>query len=92
MLYIEGSSANTRQDRGEAMVEVADRAAEAAWKVRNLEDYDRRMERAALRVDELANELDTAALVIYEAALMKSGRLQEEVREMVRNFRETFEV
>ncbi len=73
------------------MVEVADRAAEAAWKIRNLEDYDRRMKRATLRVDELANELDTAALVIYEAALMKSGRPQEEVREIVRNFRETFE-
>ncbi len=73
------------------MVEVADRAAEAAWKIRNLEDYARRLERAALRVDELANELDTAALVIYEAALMKSGHPQEEVREMVRSFRETFE-
>jgi hypothetical protein len=73
------------------MVEVADRAAEAAWKIRNLEDYDRRLERAARRVDELANELDTAALVIYEAALRKSGRPQEEVREMVRHFRETFE-
>jgi hypothetical protein len=73
------------------MVEVADRAAEAAWKIRNLVDYDRRLERAAWRLDELANELDTAALVIYEAALMKSGRPQEEVREMVRHFRETFE-
>jgi hypothetical protein len=73
------------------MVEVADRAAEAAWKIRNLEDYDRRLKRAARRVDELANEHDTAALVIYEAALMKSGRPQEEVREMVRDFREAFE-
>ncbi|MCA1687134.1 MAG: hypothetical protein LC714_00695 [Actinobacteria bacterium] len=73
------------------MVEVADRAVEAAWKIRNLEDYDRRLERAALRVDELAREHETAALVVYEAALMKSGRPQEEVREMVRSFRDTFE-
>ena len=29
------------------MVEVADRAAGAAWKIRDLEDYDRRLERAA---------------------------------------------
>ena len=34
------------------MVEVADRAAEAAWKIRNLKDFDRRLERAARRVDE----------------------------------------
>ena len=73
------------------MVEVADRAVEAAWKIRNLEDYDRRLERAARRVDELLREHETAALVIYEATLMKSGRPQEEVREMVRGFRETFE-
>jgi hypothetical protein len=91
MLYIEGSSANTCQDRGDEMVEVADRAVEAAWKIRNLEDYDRRLERAAQRVDELAHEHETAALVIYEAALMKSGHPQEEVREMVRDFREAFE-
>jgi hypothetical protein len=73
------------------MVEVVDPAVEAAWKIRNLEDYDRRLERAARRVNELAHEHDTAALVIYEAALMKSGRPQEEVREMVRKFREAFE-
>jgi hypothetical protein len=73
------------------MVEVTDRAVEAAWKIRNLEDYDTRLERAARRVDELLREHETAALVIYEAALMKSGRPQEEVREMVRSFRETFE-
>jgi hypothetical protein len=73
------------------MVEVADRAVEAAWKIRNLEDYDRRLERAARRVDELASEHEAAALVIYEAALMVSGRPQEEVRETVRSFRETFE-
>ena len=73
------------------MVEVADRAVEAAWKIRNVEDYDARLERAARRIDELLREHETAALVIYEAALMKSGRPQEEVREMVRSFRETFE-
>jgi hypothetical protein len=73
------------------MVEVADRAVEAAWKISNLEDYDGRLERAARRVDELLREHETAALVIYEAALMKSGRPQKEVREMVRSFREAFE-
>jgi hypothetical protein len=73
------------------MVEVADRAVEAAWKIRHLEDYDRRLERAARRVDELASEHEAAALVIYEAALMAGGRPQEEVRDTVRSFRETFE-
>src|ERR671911_746666 len=73
------------------MVEVANRAAEAAWKIRNLEDYDRRLERAAARVDELIREHETAALVIYEAALAKSGRPREEIREMVRGFRDAFE-
>ena len=73
------------------MVEVADRAVEAAWKIRGLEDYDRRLERAARRVDELVHEHETAALVIYEAALRRSGRSWEEVRGMVRDFREAFE-
>jgi hypothetical protein len=73
------------------MVEVANRAVEAAWKIRNLEDYDRRLERAAARADELAREHETAALVIYEAALATSGRPREEVRELVRSFRDTFE-
>jgi len=73
------------------MVEVAERAAEAAWKIKNLEDFDRRLERAARRVDERSGEGDLAAMVVYEAALMKSGRPREEVREMVRSFRETFE-
>jgi hypothetical protein len=73
------------------MVELADRAVEAAWKIRNLEDYNARLERAARRVDELAKEHETAALVVYEVALMKSGRPQEEVREMVRSFRDAFE-
>jgi hypothetical protein len=73
------------------MVEVANRAVEAAWKIRNLEDYDRRLERSAARADELAREHETAALVIYEAALAKSGRPREEIREMVRGFRDAFE-
>jgi hypothetical protein len=73
------------------MVEVANRAVEAAWKVRNLEDYGRRLERAAARVDELIREHETAALVIYEAALAKSGRPRGEIREMVRGFRDAFE-
>src|ERR687889_779944 len=63
----------------------------AAWKVKNLDDYDARLERAARRVDELARAHETAALVIYEAALMKSGRPIEEVRRLVREFEETFE-
>lgn len=73
------------------MVELANRAAEAAWKIRNLEDYDRRLEKAAGRVDEASKERDTAALVIYEAVLVGSGRPLEEIRETVRRFRETFE-
>lgn len=73
------------------MVEVAERAAEAAWKIGNLEDFDRRLERAARRVDERSAEGGLAAMVVYESALMKSGRPREEVREMVRSFRETFE-
>ena len=73
------------------MVEVADRAVAAAWRIRGLEDYDQRLERAARRVDELVHEHETAALVIYEAALMRSGRSWEEVRGMVRDFREAFE-
>jgi hypothetical protein len=91
ILYIEDPASTPAKDQGEAMVEVADRAVEAAWKIRNLEDYDRRLKLAARRVDELAREHETAALVIYEAALMTSGHPQEEIREMVRAFRETFE-
>jgi hypothetical protein len=63
----------------------------AAWKVKNLEDYDARLERAVHRVDELAEAHKTAALVIYEAALMKSGRSVDEVRGLVRRFEQTFE-
>ncbi|CAN5221516.1 hypothetical protein BH18ACT10_BH18ACT10_02480 [soil metagenome] len=74
------------------MVELADRTVvDAAWKVKNLEDYDRRLERAARRVDDLARAHETAALVIYEAVLMKSSRSADEVRETVRRFGERWQ-
>ena len=73
------------------MVELADRVSEAAWKIRNLEDYDARVERAARRFDEISRERREPALVVYETALMKSGRSEDEIRGMVRKFRETFE-
>ena len=73
------------------MVEVADRAVEAAWKIKNLPDFDRRLERAARGVDERSGGGGLAAMVVYETALMKSGRPTEEVREKVRSFREAFE-
>ncbi|MCA1718177.1 MAG: hypothetical protein LC781_15600, partial [Actinobacteria bacterium] len=63
----------------------------AAWKVRNLDDFEARLERAARRVGDLAGAHETAALVIYEAALTKSGRPLEEVRGLVREFEATFE-
>lgn len=73
------------------MVEVADRAVEAAWKIKNLPDFDRRLQRAARGVDERSGGGGLAAMVVYETALMKSGRPTEEVREKVRSFREAFE-
>ena len=73
------------------MVEVAERAVEAAWKVRNLEDFDRRLARAARALDERSGADNLAAMIVYETALTKSGRPREEVRDMVRSFRETFE-
>ena len=72
------------------MVAVADRAAEAAWKMRNLDDFEQRLRDAVRSVGELS-EPRPAALVIYEAALMKSGRPRAEVTEVVRGFREAFE-
>jgi hypothetical protein len=72
------------------MVEVAERAAEAAWKIRNLDDFEERLQDAARSAGELSDPR-AAALVIYEAALMKSGRPREEVVEVVRRFREAFE-
>ena len=73
------------------MVELADKVAEAAWKIKNLEDYDARLERAARRFDEAARARPEPAMVVYETALMKSGRGEEEVRALVNEFRETFE-
>jgi len=73
------------------MVELADKVGEAAWKMRNLEDYDARLSRAARRFDEASKDRPEPALVIYETALTKSGRDGEEVRSLVREFRETFE-
>ncbi len=62
----------------------------AAWKVKNLPDYEARLERAARRIDDLGRGRGPAALVIYESALMGSGRPVEEVREKVRTFEENF--
>ena len=73
------------------MVELADRVSEAAWKIRNLEDYEGRLERAARRFDERSRERPEPALIVYGTALMKSGRSEDEIRGMVRDFRETFE-
>lgn len=73
------------------MVQLADKTADAAWKIRNLEDYERRVERAAQRIDELDQGRGEAALVIYESALVKSGRPIGEVRELVRKFQAEFE-
>lgn len=73
------------------MAELLDMTNEVAGKIRNLEDYDRRVARAAQRVDELDQGRGEAAFVIYEAALMKSGRSPQEVRELVRKFQVVFE-
>ena len=72
------------------MVELADRAVEAAWKIQNLPDYDGRLERVARRFEERMGERSEPALVVYETALMKSGRGEEEVRALVREFHDTF--
>jgi hypothetical protein len=73
------------------MVELTDRVAEAAWKIKNLEDYDVRLERAARRFDEALRARPEPAMVVYETALMKSGRGEDEVRTLVGEFRKTFE-
>src|SRR5215210_4712684 len=73
------------------MVELAEQRSEAAWKIRNLEDYEGRLERAAHRFDEISKERPESALVVYETILMKSGRSKGEIRSLVREFRETFE-
>jgi hypothetical protein len=72
------------------MVELADRAADAAWKIRNLPDYEGRLERAVRRFEERSEERSEPALIVYETALMKSGRGEKEVRAVVRAFRDTF--
>jgi hypothetical protein len=69
------------------MVELADERSAAAWKIKNLKDYDGRLERAARRIDEISRERPRPALMIYASALKKSGRSEDEVRD----FRETFE-
>lgn len=71
------------------MVEVRDLTVEAAWKVGNLDDFETRLERAAVAVDELVGDRE-AALVVYESALLKGGRPQPEVRELVDRFRDRF--
>ncbi|CAN5633085.1 hypothetical protein BH24ACT22_BH24ACT22_11240 [soil metagenome] len=73
------------------MVELVDKTVDAAWKIRNLGDYDRRLEQAAHRVDDLDQGRGEAAFVIYESVLVKSGRPLEEVRELVRKFQTDFE-
>src|SRR5918998_2090758 len=73
------------------LVELTDRAAEAAWKIRNLEDYNGRLERAARRFDEVSRAHPEPAMVVYETALLRSGRGEDEVRALVGEFRETFE-
>jgi hypothetical protein len=75
------------------MTEIASGGAleSAAWRLRNLDDYEARLERAARRVDELARGRETAALVVYESVLTRSGRSLEEIRKLVREFVETFE-
>jgi hypothetical protein len=77
--------------RGETMVELADKISEAAWKIKNLEDYNARLERAARRFDEISRERPEPALVVYASALKKSGRSEDEIRGMVREFYDTFE-
>jgi hypothetical protein len=38
------------------MVELAEERSAAAWKIKNLQDYDGRLERAARRIDEISRE------------------------------------
>jgi hypothetical protein len=73
------------------MVELAEELSAAAWKIRNLEDYDGRLERAVQRFDEISRERPEPALMVYATALKKSGRSEDEIRGMVREFHETFE-
>ena len=75
------------------MVELTEKVAEAAWRIRNLEDYDGRLERAARRFDEISrarsfkssDDKQAALLAFLEAILATDGRpsahLAEEARE-----------
>jgi hypothetical protein len=76
---------------GETMVELAHNVSEAAWKIKHLKDYDGRLEGAARRFDEISSERPEPALVVYASALKKSGRSEDDIRDMVREFYETFE-
>jgi hypothetical protein len=71
------------------LVETVDLAYEAAWRIKNLDDFEARLERAAERVDELV-ERRAAAFVIYESVLMKSGRSREDIRALISDFDRTF--
>jgi hypothetical protein len=73
------------------LVELTDKIAGAAWRIRNLEDFDERLEGAARRFDDVSRSHPEPAMVVYETALMKSGRGEDEVRALVGEFRETFE-
>ncbi|WP_273845136.1 hypothetical protein [Rubrobacter calidifluminis] len=73
------------------MVETLNKTGRVAWQISHLEDYGQRVERAARRLKEISRDRDLAALVIYEAVLARSGRAAEEVRGLLRSFRETFE-
>src|SRR5215216_7687709 len=76
---------------GETMVDLADKVSESAWKIKNLKDYHGRLERAVRKFDEISRERPEPALVVYASALKKSGRSEDEIRGMVREFYETFE-
>jgi hypothetical protein len=76
---------------GETMVDLADKVSESAWKIKNLKDYHGRLERAVRKFDEISRERPEPALVVYASALKKSGRSEDEIRGMVREFYDTFE-
>ncbi|HWI45582.1 MAG TPA: hypothetical protein VNT12_05360, partial [Rubrobacter sp.] len=73
------------------MVDLADKVSESAWKIKNLKDYHGRLERAVRKFDEISRERPEPALVVYASALKKSGRSEDEIRGMVREFYDTFE-
>jgi hypothetical protein len=93
MLYIGGIEAIRKRKQGVVMMDLASAGAleSAAWKLKNMDSYEFRLERAARKVDALARAHRTAAMVIYESVLTRSGRPPEEVTRLVREFEETFE-